>query len=290
MLDVVFISIELGLLYSIAVFGVFLTFRVLDFPDLTADGSFVTGAALTALGITSGIPASAAVALGAAGGFLCGVLTALLHVQFGISKILSGILSLGMLYTVNLRLMRGPNISLLNEPVFSWLKAPVHHAAAILILIGVSLAIKLAIDWFLRTEIGLYLRATGTSEATVRSLSMNPSFTKFLGLGIGNALVALSGGFVAQNQGFADVNMGIGIIILGLASLMLGEALVARTSVRALTLAVLVGTVAYELVINLGLRLGLAATDLKFVTALIVVCALLLQRSNRYVARGIFGN
>lgn len=273
--DLLFTSIELGLLYSVAVLGVFLTFRVLRFPDLTVDGSFVTGAAVTGLAIQAGIPGLVAILFGLVAGFLAGSLTAFLHIKLGIEKILSSILSLGMLYTINLRLMDGPNLSLLNEPgVISVLQAPFNHLYVIGLLLVIALAAKFFFDWFLQTQFGLALRATGDNETTAKSFGVNPNVTKFVGLGVSNALVGLAGGLVAQYQGFADVNMGIGVIILALAALMIGEALFSQKKIFVITSAVVIGAILYEFIINIALYMGLAGTDLKFVAAFIVILAL----------------
>lgn len=287
MVDIFFTSAEIGLLYALVVLGVFLTFRILNFPDLTVDGSFVTGAAATAIAITSGIPGLAAILIGFAAGFLCGSLTAFLHTRLGIGKILAGILSLSMLYTINLRLMSGPNISLLNqENIISLFKTPANHIYVIIFLLTIVLITKFFVDWFLQTEFGLQLRATGDNEPTAQSFAINTKITKFFGVGLSNGLVGIAGGLIAQYQGFADVNMGIGTIILGLAALMLGEALVSSNKIPTITTAVIIGAILYQLIINFALRMGLAGTDLKFVAALIVVIALVIGGNKKYLAYG----
>lgn len=287
MAGIIFTSVELGLLYALVVLGVFLTFRVLNFPDLTVDGSFVTGAAATAIALQNGISGIIAVLIGFVAGFIAGSLTAFLHVRLGIGKILAGILSLSMLYTINLRLMSGPNISLLNrENIIGLLKAPVNHIYTIIFLLLVVVIAKLFVDWFLQTEFGLRLRATGDNEMTAQSFAINTKITKFFGVGLSNGLVGLAGGLIAQYQGFADVNMGIGSIILGLAALMLGEALIYSERIGIITTSIIVGAILYQLIINFALQLGLAATDLKFVAAFIVVIALVVGNNKKYLAYG----
>jgi putative ABC transport system permease protein len=277
-MDIFYISFELGLLYSLVVFGIFLTFRILKFPDLTVDGSFVTGAAVAALALKSGIPAVPALILAFLSGFGAGSITAFLHIKIGIGRILSSIIALSMLYTINLRLMGGPNISLLNQPnVLWWLKASVNHLQVIGILLTIVILIKLALDWFLSTEIGLFIRATGENEDIVRSFGVNPSLTKFLGIGLANALVGLGGGLIAQNQGFVDINMGVGVITIGVASYMLGEVFMKTDKFYYLTAAVIFGSLLYQLIISVCLQLGLAGMDLKFFTAFIIVVLLLLK-------------
>lgn len=287
MIGILFTSVELGLLYALVVLGVFLTFRILNFPDLTVDGSFVTGAAATAIAIQAGIPGLVAILIGFVAGFLAGSLTAFLHIQLGIGKILAGILSLGMLYTINLRLMNGPNISLLNqENIIALLKTPTNHIYTIIFLLVIVLALKIFVDWFLQTEFGLRLRATGDNELTAQSFAINTKITKFFGVGLSNGLVGIAGGLVAQYQGFADINMGIGTIVLGLAALMIGEAFISNGKIWVITTALIIGAILYQLIINFALRFGLAGTDLKFVAALIVVVALVIGGNKKYLTYG----
>lgn len=286
MIDLLFTSIELGLLYSLVALGVYLTFRILRFPDLTIDGSFVTGAAATAVAIHGGVPGVLAMFIGFLAGFLAGSLTAFLHTRLGISKILSGILSLSMLYTVNLRIMSGPNISLLNERnIIGWLKTPLNDIFVICFFSTVILAVKFFIDWFLQTEIGLRLRATGDNEVTAQSFAINTNTTKFIGIALSNGFAGLSGGLIAQYQGFADVGMGIGIIILGFAALMLGEIFTSSQKIPIITMTIIVGAILYQLIINIALRLGLPGSDLKFITAFIVLIALIVSRE-KYLVYG----
>jgi putative ABC transport system permease protein len=285
MTDIIFTSVELGLLYALMVLGVFLTFRILNFPDLTVDGSFATGAAATAIAIHAGIPGLIAIIVGFLAGFLAGSLTAFLHIRLGLGKILAGILSLSMLYTINLRLMGSPNLSLLNqENIISFLKTSTNPIYTIIFLLIVVLFVKFLLDWFLQTEFGLQFRATGDNESTSQSFAINTNAKKFLGIGLSNGLVGVAGGLVAQYQGFADVNMGIGTIILGLAALMLGEVLILNGKIGTITTSIIIGAILYQLIINFALRLGLAGTDLKFVTALIVVIALVIGNNKKYLS------
>lgn len=284
MSGILFTSIELGLLYALLVLGVFLTFRILNFPDMTVDGSFVTGAAATTVAILAGVPGGIAILAGFIAGFLAGSLTALLHIKLGIGKILAGILSLAMLYTINLRLMDGPNLSLLNqENIIDLFKTPTNHIYTIIFLLMVVLIAKFFVDWFLKTEFGLRLRATGDNEATAQSFAINTKVTKFFGVGLSNGLVGLAGGLVAQYQGFIDVNMGSGTIILGLAALMLGESISLKSKIGRITTSLIIGAILYQLIISFALRLGLAGTDLKFVTALIVIIAIVFGNNKKYL-------
>lgn len=289
--DILLTSVELGLLYALVVLGIFLTFRILNFPDLTVDGSFVTGAAVTALVIKSGLQGMTAILIGFVAGFIAGSLTAFLHIRLGIGKILSGILSLGMLYTINLRLMQGPNISLLNQPNnIELFKTPVNHLYVILFLLTIVFLVKFFTDWFLQTEFGLWIRATGDNELTARSFSVNTKLAKFVGISLSNGFVGLAGGLIAQYQGFSDINMGVGTIILGFAALMLGETLILSNKIPIVTSAIIIGAILYQLIISVALRLGLAGTDLKFVTALIVIVSLIIggQKKRFSYEKGFF--
>jgi putative ABC transport system permease protein len=282
MLEILTTACELGLLYALAVYGVYLSFRILDFPDLSVDGTFVTGGAAAAVAIKSGLPGLLALIIGFFAGCLGGAITGLLHTKLGISKILSGILTLGMLYTINLRLMDAPNLSLLNQAnLIPYLKSPVNHLSTILFLLLLVLSIKFILDWFLATEFGLFLRATGENEATVRSFGMNHNTTKLAGLILANGLVGTSGALVVQYQGFVDVNMGIGLIISGLAALLLGEAVMIPRTIQKATLAVLIGIILYNLIFTIALRIGLPPTDLKFMAALIVILTYSVSKSKR---------
>lgn len=280
MINILSTSAELGLLYAPFVIGVFLTFRILNFPDLTVDSSFVTGAAVTAIAIKSGVPGMLALLLGFFAGLLGGSLTAFLHTRLGISKILSGILSLGMLYTINLRIMGGPNVSLLNEPkVINLFSAPINNVLVIFFLLAIVALVKIFIDWFLKTEFGMQLRATGDNEQTAKSFAINTNMTKFVCISLSNGLVGLSGGLVAQFQGFSDINMGVGTVVMALAALMLGQTMLINNKISTATIAIIAGSFFYQIIINVALQLGLAGTDLKFITAIIVVLTLTIKSS-----------
>ncbi len=277
LLDVMPITLEQGLAYALVALGIAFTFRVLAFPDLTVDGSFPLGAAVSARLIFEGVdPVWAALAAPVAG-FAAGCLTGLLNTRLKINSLLAGILVMTILYSVNLRVMGRANIQLLDRPtVFSGMEAMdvSRYVPVVLFFLAVAVIVKLLTDAFLHTEYGLALRATGDNEQMIRSLGLNTDTATVLGLGLSNAMVALSGALVAQDQGFSDVGMGIGMIVAGLASIIIGEALIKPRSVFRLTLAAVVGSVVYRLIISLGLRLGLAPTDLKMATGIMVILAL----------------
>lgn len=272
-------SLYEGLVFGFVAIGVYLTFRVLGFPDLTVDGSFTLGAAVAAVLIVKGVNPFLATLAALGAGLCAGLATSLLNTKLRIPALLAGILVMVALYSVNLRIMGGANVSLLREvtifvKVSEFLGVGTRIARS-LIVAGVLAAIVFFIlNWFLRTEIGLALRATGDNEQMVRGLGVNTDMTTILGVSIANGLVALGGAVVAQGQGFADVGMGIGMIVMGLASVIIGEALFRPKGVARLLLAVLGGTFVYRLVISIALRLGMAPGDLKLITTVLVIIAL----------------
>jgi putative ABC transport system permease protein len=278
MLDTLTGTLEQGLLFSLMVLGVYMTFRVLDYADLTVDGSFTMGGAIAASLIFTGHNPWMATVVALLGGLTAGIVTGLLHTGLRITPLLSGILTMTGLYSVNLRIMGQANISLLRtETVITgfdrYLKLDPRYGTIVLAALVVVVA-TLALNFFLRTEIGLALRATGDNEQMIRAQGVNTDHTKILGLSLSNGLIALSGALVAQNQQFADAGMGIGMIIAGLASVIIGEALIGTSSIFRTTVAVICGSIIYRFVIALVLRLGFAPTDLKLLTAIIVVIAL----------------
>lgn len=296
-------AVESGFIYAIMALGVYLSFRVLDFPDLTVDGSFVTGAAVAAISIINGVPPVLATILAALAGFIAGSITGLLHAKGKINPLLAGILMMIALYSINLRIMGRPNLPLLNESTlftqleavwastgFDQMMTGVLESAgitqfpstwAILIsMIVITIIIKYLADYFLKTETGLALRATGDNQKMIRSFSANTDVLIIVGLGISNALVALSGALIAQHGGFADVGMGIGLIIIGLASVIIGEALFGTKSIARTTLAVIGGAIVYRIVVTLALRVGFLETgDMKLITAILVIAALVAPKS-----------
>lgn len=270
-------SLEQGFVYGILALGVYLTFRILNFPDLTVDGSFPLGAAVAATLIVQGWDPFAATAVAVVAGLAAGLITGLLHTKMHITGLLAGILTMTALYSVNLRIMGRPNVPLLRRPtIFTNLTdAGFDYQLQVLIFfILLALLLKFLIDGFLATEMGLALRATGDNPDMIRSFGVSTDNMKMLGLALSNGLAALSGALVAQYQGFADASMGLGIIIIGLASVILGNALLKPTTVPRGTMGVLLGSVLYRLAIFLALRRGFAPTDLRIVTALIVILAL----------------
>lgn len=275
-------AIELGLLYAIVALGVYLTFRVLDFPDLTVDGSFTSGAAVAGIIITNGGSPLLGSLAGGVAGCLAGVITGLLHTKAKINGLLAGILTMIALYSVNLRIMGKSNLPLLRDiTLFTPLRDSkiLGTIFSVLILAVVVLAMKTVIDWFLYTDLGLAIQSTGDNELMIRSFGVNTHNTTILTLAISNGLVAVAGALVAQYQGFADIGMGIGLILVGLASVILGQAIFFGTRhIILATLAVIVGSIAYRLVIYGALKIGFSPNDMKLISAILVVLALLIPQ------------
>ncbi|MFA8439739.1 ABC transporter permease [Pueribacillus sp. YX66] len=279
-------SLQSGILYALMALGVYLSFRILDFPDLTVDGSFVTGGAVAASMIVSGVHPVYATLSAIVAGFIAGCITGILHTKGKINPLLSGILMMIALYSINLRIMGRANVPLLNEETLFTKLASFWENSAIANVFSVEWAIlftmtlitfvvKFLVDTFLKTEIGLAIRATGDNKRMIRSLSANTDWLIILGLGISNALVALSGAFVAQYSGFTDIGMGIGMIVIGLASVIIGEALFGTKTIVRTTLAVIGGAIIYRIVVALALRVEFLETgDMKLITAVIVIFAL----------------
>ncbi|MCB9078013.1 MAG: ABC transporter permease [Anaerolineaceae bacterium] len=302
-------AVAQGLGFGAVAIGVYLTFRILDFPDLTIDGSFPLGAAIASAMIIAGWSAYLSLPAAFMGGALAGVATGVIHTRLNINGLLASILVLTGAFTINLRIMGQSNIPLLEaETIFSpfkpffrdllieqwdraWLR--VHtNVLSIVIFLALIVLVKLAIDWFLHTEIGLAMRATGDNPQMIRALGVNTDSMKILGLAISNGLVGLSGALLAQYQGFADVNAGAGLIIAGLAAVIIGETLFRPKSIAWATFAVVVGMIVYRLAIALALVIEiplpgpadsfkLEPTDVKLATALLVLAALAIPQIQR---------
>jgi putative ABC transport system permease protein len=276
-------ALEQGLVYGIMVIGVYLTFRILDFPDLTVDGSLPLGAALSAVAITSGINPYLSLVFAAAGGFIAGAVTAILNTKFKILHLLASILTMIALYSINIRIMGGPNIALIGsatifDPVIK-LGVPA-HLAGLLIFGGFAATVMSVVIWFLKTEFGQAVLATGDNPQMIVSLGVNTHFIIIVGVGLSNALVSLSGALIAQNQGAADVGMGIGTIIAGLASVIVGETIFGSSSITRAIIAAILGSTVYRLAIALALGLqwgdfSFSPSDLNLITALLVIAALI---------------
>jgi putative ABC transport system permease protein len=275
-------ALEIGLIFSLVALGVFISFRLLRFPDLTVDGSFPLGGAVCATLISRGWDPYNATAVATATGAVAGLITGWLNVRLKIMDLLASILMMIALYSVNLRIMGKPNVPLISEPTLFTLLQPgalvdyIFRPALLLVIVVVA---KLVLDWFFATQKGLAIRATGSNPRMARSQGINTGNMIMLGMAISNALVALAGALFAQTQGGADISMGIGTIVIGLAAVIVGESILPSRKLVLATLAVIIGAIVYRFFIALALNIdfiGLQAQDLNLVTALLVVVALVI--------------
>ena len=272
-MDVLINILEQGLLFSIVAIAVYITYKILDFPDMSVDGTFPMGAAISAALLVKGVNPWVSILVAAAGGALAGTLTGILHVKLKIDNLMAGILMMIGLYSINLRIMGKANVPLFNVDNIFKLNVP-----AIVIIAAALIIVKILLDLYLKTKSGFLLIAVGDNEQVVSSLGVNKDFIKVLGLLISNALAATAGAITAQYQGFADVGMGTGTVVMGLAAVIIGTSLFERFSfIKATTLSI-IGAIIYKgaiaIVLKYGAVVGLTANDLKLMTAVIVVIAL----------------
>ncbi|MEA5467797.1 ABC transporter permease [Spirulina sp. 06S082] len=280
-------AIELGLLYALVGIGVYLSFRVLDFPDLTVDGSFPLGGAVAATLIANGIDPYLATGVAIFAGGIAGLITAFLNVQFKILHLLASILTAIALYSINLRIMGKPNVSLLGQstaiaPLEELLNFMPSWVATPLILLILVLLIKFCLDYFLNSELGLAMRATGTNPTMAKAQGIYTDRLILLGIVMSNALVAFAGALFAQLYGFADVTMGMGTIIFGLAAVIIGERLITNSSVQWATFSAILGAISYRIAVAFAFNLdflGFQTQDLNLVTAILVGIALISPKS-----------
>ena len=284
MLEGIYLAIQgaasQGIIWGIMTLGVYITFKVLDFPDLTVDGSFALGGAVSAILISNGMNPFITLFFSFLAGSLAGLVTGVLNTKLQIPGILAGILTMIALYSINIRVMGGrPNIPLLGMATSLTIIQNILSLSKVIsdLLVGFifSVFIVLIMYWFFGTEMGCAIRATGNNEKMIRALGVDTNIMKIIGLMISNALVSLSGALVTQSQGYADVGMGTGTIVIGLASVIIGEVIFGnRFSFLYKLSSVVMGSIIYRIIIAIVLQLGLKATDLKLLTAIIVAIAL----------------
>lgn len=275
-------AFEIGLIFGLVALGVLISFRMLNFPDLTVDGSFPLGGAVAATLISAGVDPFSSTLAAVLAGALGGAITGWLNVRLKIMDLLASILMMIALYSVNLRIMGKPNVPLINNAtVFTVLQPPglSDYVARPLLLLVLVLVIKFILDWFFSTQMGLAMRATGSNPRMARSQGVATGSMILGGMAISNALVALAGALFAQSQGGSDISMGIGTIVIGLAAVIVGESVMPSRRLVVVTLAVIVGAVLYRFFIALALNIdfiGLQAQDLNLVTAVLVTIALVI--------------
>lgn len=280
-------ALEIGLIFSLVALGVLIFFRLLRFPDLTVDGSFPLGGAVAATMIAAGHDPFTATVVATFAGAVAGLVTGWLNVRLRIMDLLASILIMIALYSINLRIMGKPNVPLITEPtVFTilQLESVADYVFRPLLLIGVVVVTKLALDWFFTTQIGLGMRSTGSNPRMARSQGVNTGWMILGGMALSNALVGMAGALFAQTQGGADISMGVGTIVIGLAAVIVGESILPSRKLFFATLAVIVGAIVYRFFIALALNsdfIGLQAQDLNLVTAVLVTVALVLPMLKR---------
>lgn len=295
-------ALTIGFILSLLALGVYISFRIFDFPDITAEGSITLGAAVTAMLVVNGWPPLPATGMGFVAGLLAGSVTGILAMQFQINRLLSGIITMTALYSVNLRIMGRSNIPLINEntivslaeragqrvfkvaniPVAGW-EVSVRDLGLLLLVPLLIVAVCVLLFMFFRTNVGTAMRATGDNAQMIRALGADDRRMVILGLALSNGLVALSGAVLAQYQGFADVQMGIGMVVWGLASVIIGEALVGTRQLGFAITGAVMGSVLFRLLVAVALRWGLNPNDLKLITATFVFVALILPKLLRSI-------
>ena len=282
-------AVETGLIYGLVAFGIYISFRVLDFPDLTVDGSFPLGAAVAAVLIIDGMNPWLATGFAMLAGMAAGSVTALLNVKLGILNLLASILTMIALYSVNLRIMGRPNVALLTEETVltPWYDLGLAYHQVPVLLFTIIAVVGLVLLWrFMKSETGLAMRATGANARMARAQGIATGAMIVLGVALSNGLVGLAGALFAQSQGAADVTMGVGVIVIGLASLIGGEAVITPSTVLKALIACLVGAILYRLAIAFALNaefIGLKAQDLNLITAVLVTLAIVLPGARKTI-------
>lgn len=267
--------LEMGIILSLFVLGMIVSFRLLGFADLTIEGSFTTGGAIFAILVGSGVNPILSISLSIIGGGVAGLLTASLHCYAGINKLISGIITLTMLYTANLRIMGRSNIYIEQTTILNFIKEPYYE---ILVLLTIGIAIFVLIKFFLSTNFGLYLRATGENESFVKNLKSNPKKFIIVGLIISNSLIALSGCLFAQYVGYSDIGNGNGMLVSMLTALIIGENIVRPTNLNRQIISAIVGAVLFQFLYSLALQLGVKPVDLKIMIGLLLIIFLVLTK------------
>lgn len=274
-------TLEQSFIFAIMVLGVYLSYKILDFPDMTVDGSFPLGGAVASVILIKGGNPILALVVATLCGAIAGLITGMIHVKLKVTNLLAGIIVMTGLYSVNLRIMGKSNI-----PLFSVKHLFNGNIIPIVTLVILLILAKITIDYLLKTKFGFALKALGDNETLVISLGIDEKKLKIYGLMIANSFVALSGAILAQYQGFADVGMGTGTIITGLASIIIGEAIFKKRSFISMSMTVILGTIIYRTIIAMSLKLGMNASDLKLITSILVVGIIFLKEKKSLLGRG----
>lgn len=275
---------EQGMIYAVMALGMYITYKILDFPDMTVDGSFPLGASLSAVLISQGMNPYLTLLLSFAAGLVAGTITGLIHVKLKVRDILASIIMMTALYSVNLRIAGKANLPIYNcdniynnrvmDRIFAGVLAPYKNMIIIAVIV---LLVKCVLDWYLKTKSGYLLKAVGDNETLVTSMGIDKGKIKILGLAIANGLVSLSGSMFAQQQRFFDASMGVGTAVIGLASVIIGTALFGQISAFGFSISVILGSILYKGCVAAAIRIGLQSTDLKLVTAVLFLLILVLS-------------
>ena len=275
-----------GLIYAILALGVYITFRILNFADMTAEGSLTLGGSTCAILISNGVDPISSVLISSAVGAIAGLATALLHTTLKMQEILAGILTMISLYSINLRIMGKANVSLIGKNTIFKMVGNTQISSFLVGLVICSLLL-FGLTWFFKTQIGLAIRATGDNEQMMRAQGANTNLKKILALMISNSICAISGALISQSQGYSDVNMGTGTIVIALASIVIGEALLQKDSFIVKLVSVVFGSICYRFIIFLVLTLGMNPSDLKLFTAILAAVLLSLPNIKKVIKRGV---
>jgi putative tryptophan/tyrosine transport system permease protein len=277
-----------GLVYAIMALGVYITYKILDFPDLSVDGTFPLGGAITAILIIAGVPPIATLFISFLFGAVAGCLTGLIHVKLRVRDLLSGIIMMTALYSLNLRVAGKANVAIFTkETIFdnAFLDGVVPDGikdyTTLILLVIIVVIMKLLLDVYLKTKSGYLLRAVGDNDILVTSLAKDKGFVKIVGLAIANAFVALAGSIYTQKSGFFEISSGTGTIVIGLASVIIGTNVFKRLSFVKATTAVIAGSIIYKLCVALAIAAGMAASDLKLITAVLFLGILVVSNERK---------
>lgn len=272
---------EQGLIYAIMALGLYITYKILDFPDMTVDGSFPLGAAITAMLITKGWNPFLTLPISFAAGAVAGMLTGLIHVKLRVRDLLSGIIMMTALYTVNLRIAGKANLPIYNmENIFdnklvnAIIPESLSQFKTVIVAFVITMIVKYILDWYLSTKSGFMLRAVGDNETIVTSLGVDKGWIKILALALGDGFAALSGCMFAQQQRYFDVTMGTGTVVIGLASVIIGTTVFKKVTFLRVTSSVVIGSLIYKACVAVAIRMGMQSTDLKLITAILFLLIL----------------
>ena len=283
--------LEQGMIYAIMALGVYITYKILDFPDLTVDGSFPLGAAITAILISKGVNSFLTLPICFVAGGVIGILTGIIHVKLRVRDLLSGIIMMTALYTVNLRIAGRANVPFYSaDTIFdnAFINAVIPESLAqyrpVIVIFVLTLLMKYILDWYLRTKSGMLLRAVGDNPTLITSLGIDKGFVKIVGLALANALVTLSGCIFAQQQRFFDASFGTGTVVIGLASVIIGTSLFKKVTFVRVTSSVVIGSLLYKGCVALAIRFGMQSSDMKLVTTVLFLIILVVSMDRKKVS------